>query len=394
MTVYWSLLIIILLNGLLTHKNRKWFVFSSFSFIILVAGLRSYEVGTDMPAHYIKNFALINESTWKQVLSGYIENTNVYLQGGSGSYDVGWIVLCKFIGMISRDEQLFIFLTSLFIYGSIAIYIYKYSEDIVMETVAFYTMLTFFNHMTMTAQATAGAVVLLALPLLFDRKYVKFAIVVILASTLHQTALFCLIFIPLYIIPAKKSYIIGYSCAMVFFVFAFNPILNFMVDTFFPSFWQYMHGSKYGSGHALSGAYLTPMMVYVACLVSAIFLIFTRKKYHATEPYRTVKSLRPGFHKLVNIAQPNSVFLTYMTITAITCYMMVMRVFAVWRMGHYVFMFCFTLMCRGLNNIENIRQRNSIKLIAYLLFIASFAYFAPREGITAYGVLPYKFFWQ
>lgn len=392
--MYWSLLVIILLNGLFTYKHRKWFVFSAFFLIILVAGLRSYEVGTDMYVHYAKNFETIASSTWQQVFSGYIGNDNVWLMGGSGGYDTGWLVYCKLLGMISQDKQFFIFVSSLVIYGAIAIYIYRYAEDIVLETVAFYTLLTFFNHMTMTAQATAGAVVLLALPLLFNRKFVRFAIVVIVASTLHQTALFCLLFIPLYFLQVRKPYIIGYSCVMAFFIFALNPILNFLVNTLFTSFRQYLNGSKYGVGHALSGAYLTPMMVYLVCLLSAVFLLFIRRSDYSEESYRTIKSLKPGSHDLVDIVQPNNNFLLYMAITAVTCYMMVTRVFVVWRMGHYVFMFCFTLMCRALKNLENAQQRSIIKLIAYALFIAIFAYFAPREGLSAYGVLPFKFFWQ
>ena len=110
--------------------------------------------------------------------------------------------------------------------------------------------------------------------------------------------------------------------------------------------------------------------------------------------YRTISSLKPGSHDIVNVVQPNNNFLMYMAITAVTCYMMVTRVFVVWRMGHYVFMFCFTLMCRALNNLKNPKQRSIIKLIAYALFIAIFAYFAPKEGVSAYGVLPFKFFWQ
>lgn len=394
MVVYWSLLIIILINGLFTYKHRKWFIFSSFFLIILVAGLRSYEVGTDMYVHYANNYETIASSTWQQVFSGHIGNANVWLKGGSGGYDPGWFVYCKLLGMISQDKQFFIFASSLVIYGAIAVYIYKYAEDIVLETVAFYTILTFFNHMAMTAQATAVAVVLLALPLLFNRKFIKFAIVVIVASTLHQTALFCLLFIPLYFLPVKKPFIIGYSCAMAFFVFALNPILNFLVNTLFTSFWQYMNGSKYGVGHALSGAYLTPMMVYLSCLLIAIFLIFIRKNDYSEETYRSVRSLKPGSRDIINVVQPNNNFLLYMTITAITCYLMVTRIFVVWRMGHYVFMFCFTLMCRALKNINNAKQRLIVKLIAYVLFITIFAYFAPREGFSAYGVLPYKFFWQ
>ena len=144
----------------------------------------------------------------------------------------------------------------------------------------------------------------------------------------------------------------------------------------------------------MSGAYLTPMMVYLVCLLSAVFLLFIRRSDYSEESYRTIKSLKPGSHDLVDIVQPNNNFLLYMAITAVTCYMMVTRVFVVWRMGHYVFMFCFTLMCRALKNLENAQQRSIIKLIAYALFIAIFAYFAPREGLSAYGVLPFKFFWQ
>ena len=160
MFIYYVLLLFILFNGFVNGKNRRWFVISSFSLFFIIAALRKYTIGIDLNLHYAINFERIANLTWSEVLT-------------YPAYDVGLNILCKIFSYISDDRQIFIIGTSAIISYSVAKYVYKYAEDVVLETFMFLTMYCYFLYMNIIAQALAFAIFLFAIPYLREKRYIK-----------------------------------------------------------------------------------------------------------------------------------------------------------------------------------------------------------------------------
>ena len=68
MFIYYLLLLFILMNGILAKNNRRWFVYSTFTLIFLIAALRKYTIGIDLELHYAINFERIANLSWAEAI--------------------------------------------------------------------------------------------------------------------------------------------------------------------------------------------------------------------------------------------------------------------------------------------------------------------------------------
>lgn len=156
MHIYYLLLVFVMVNGLLGEKNRRWFVLSTFSLFFIIAALRKYTIGIDLNLHYAINYERIANLSWSEAV--------IY-----PAYDPGLNILCKIFSYISHDRQIFIIGTSAIISYSVAKYIYRYAEKVVLETFMFLTMYCYFLYMNIIAQALAFAIFLFAIPYLREK---------------------------------------------------------------------------------------------------------------------------------------------------------------------------------------------------------------------------------
>lgn len=380
MSVYYLVLAAILINGIFFGKKRKWYVFSTFFLIILVAALRSTDIGIDLAGHYARDYVVIAKSNW---------NSFSQLLTLTG-YDPGFVVLCKILGYISVDPQCFIVITSIFIYFSVATYIYKYSDDVVLETFLFFTSFMYFMYMTMIAQAIAIAVIMWDLKFLLEKKYIKYCILALLAVSIHSSAILVLLFIPLASLKVKKNYIIVYILGMIGVISIFNKVFALFVNVIFPQFSFYLSGNIHGKGQVLNIYTFCHLLIYILSIVLAGMFIYYRKNVQ-DEPARIFSRKRK---EVIEVAQFSSNFLVYMTIAAIIFRLLATRVYVVSRMGYYTYFFGLSLLTRSVNysNNSNSKQRFLVKLFIYIIFMLFFVKFGYSAGKLSYGVVPYEIF--
>ena len=202
MGIYWFILIYIILGRVFAKQHKKFYVVSCFMLLILVAGLRNYSVGIDLNKHYARNFISIANTNWSDL------NKFTYI----GGYDIGFVVFCKFISYISSDVQSLIMVTAIITFGLIGRYIYIYSDDPALETFMFFSSMLYFMYLNIVAQALAIAMVTVGLEKLAKKQYLRYILWVIIASTIHSSAIVCIMFIPLTMLPVKKKYVFRYRC--------------------------------------------------------------------------------------------------------------------------------------------------------------------------------------
>nr|WP_294492640.1 EpsG family protein [uncultured Mediterraneibacter sp.] len=386
--MYIFVLFIILLNGILNGKKRKVFVISSFALIILVAALRKYTVGIDLAEHYASRFTAIANLSWEQIPTFYMIHT----------YDFGFLIFDKLLGYISDNPQIFIIATSVIIYGSVARYIYRHSENVVMETFLFFTSFTMMMYLNIIAQALAIAILLFALDYLASKKYAMYALIVLLAALIHSSALICLGFIPLTFLPNKRKYIIRYIILLLVLLLGLDEIVNFLTKTVFQQYAYYFEsGSYHGSGISISFNSLFQISMHIiTILIAVIFMkrggVFDESRLTISE-HRKRSFFSKTYH-LSNIPQFTTNFLLYMSISAAVFRILAYQSYIITRMGFYFYFFSFTLLSRATRSIRNASNKRIITGFIYIYMLIMFFIFYKSAGVNSYGVLPYQFFWQ
>ena len=276
MAVYFALAAIVGLYGTAIHANtdqrrRKRFVIVAFALMILLAGLRSPSVGIDLRQHYARNFTKIASYAWSQLASF------------TTPYEIGYCYYTKFLTLISTDVQFYIFVTSFIIYAAIGYFIYKESTDVVMSTELVILSCLYYMFMNIIRQGMAVAIVLVGFVWLdYSRRnlkdYVKFAIMIILASTFHNSAILCMSIILFDRLKfTKKQILIG--GAITALIYTFYMQIYVRVVGFFGSgnnYERYLTGSE-SVGNFNTQSLVNFLLAFFAFLLGYYVLVWKKK---------------------------------------------------------------------------------------------------------------------
>jgi hypothetical protein len=158
--------------------------------LFLVSAFR-WDVGTDFSGIYLTGFYSI-------------------ANGGSAHWEPGYIMLNKAVLMFSKDPFWIFFVTSLIFIFFVFKAIYDTSVDIRLSVLFFVISGFYFNSMNGVRQWITLAIFIYSIKYIKQKRFIPYAIVILLASTIHASAL---IFIPIYFlcqirIPPKKGIII------------------------------------------------------------------------------------------------------------------------------------------------------------------------------------------
>ena len=200
MVEYIIMLIMIIILGIIVQPNRtstrkKIYIIVSFGSMAILAALRKYTIGIDLELLYAPAFENIAKMRWESL--SLIE------------METGYVYFCKLLTLISQDVQVFISVTSVFIYSIYGWFIYKNSKNVIISTTMFIFLSLFFMSMNIVRQEIAVAIILIAYEFLKRNKKIVAIALIILATTIHASAIICLlIFIPLYGKEFKKKYLI------------------------------------------------------------------------------------------------------------------------------------------------------------------------------------------
>lgn len=381
MGVYYSILCFTLINGITAKKHRKWYVMSTFFVIFAFAALRKYTIGIDLELHYARNFERIANLPWNEVPS-FI------------AYDPGFNVLCKLISYISADRQVFIAITSLIIFGSVARYIYYYADDVVIESLMFVTMYCMFLYMNIIAQAVAFAIFLFAVPYLQQRRYIKYIFIVLLAASMHASAIILLLLIPLTFLPLKRKYVALFSLAMPLALMSLDKIA-IAFASIIPEFSRYLDlNNVHGQATGLSRLMLIIILIYVSILALAWWYLLKANKEE--DKYRIVEKNFGILKKRrdIKVLQLSSNFLAYATIIVIAARLAGISMEVSSRIGYYFYIFAYSLLGRTVVSVKNYQEKSIIKLIIYFGMVAFFLVSGSMAAEIYYGAAPYEFFWN
>ena len=172
-------------DGITYVKPNKLLIFISMFSLVMVSGLRN-NIGDTY--FYMHSYTLLED----QGLS------DIKFEG-----DFGFNIFQLLLYQISDDPQLLIFTTALITNVLIVITLYKYSRMIELSLFVYIASGLYTVTMNGIRQSLAAAIIFAATKYILDGNFKKFLLVILLASTIHQTAL---IFIPIYFIVRRKAW--------------------------------------------------------------------------------------------------------------------------------------------------------------------------------------------
>lgn len=183
----------------------------------------------------------------------YIYYFDIFSRGldFSRTFEVGYQILNYLLGKVTRDHHAFLIIIATIMYGGIVVYFRKYSKNIAVSLCLFFAL--FFSPFTsMFRQGIAMVIALYGYQLLKNNKNLLAAVLFLLATTFHTTAMVCFLLFLKTDIMKKKWFVCG--LALVFGLISSTGILKSIVNVIAPRYNHYF-SSQYASTGWLAVTY-------------------------------------------------------------------------------------------------------------------------------------------
>ncbi len=225
-----------------SQSQKKVFLILSFIPFFLVMALR-YGIGYDYLAIYTPIF--------KHIVSGV--NVN---------WDIGMVILCKIIGIFSKDEFFFFFITSaitsIFFYKSII----ENSDFPWMSLLIYVIGGMYIDSLNVVRQYVAISIFIYSLKYVRNKDFIKYLFLIIIASLFHNSAF---MLIPAYwLLSSKPS--LKRNIILLLIMISLMPVANMLfLKLISITKYSYYIDSSYGSANP----------TYSELIISSILLIIS-----------------------------------------------------------------------------------------------------------------------
>lgn len=356
MEIYIVILFIIAFLGIILKPNKDTkrkniFMFIVFGILTVVAAIRDTSVGIDTE-QFCLAFERINGMTLNSAFK--------FLR-----YEKGFIVLCKILSYVGNNSQILILSSSLIIFPMVGIFIYRNSRDVVLSSILYITLNTYAMHMNVMRQALAISIFILGYELFFKNgKFIKYSIMVVMASLFHQTAIIMLTLIILK--DRKYTWKTYFATNMIaILAFALAPTVWRIATSLFPTYAGYAN-TEYINSSYLAGT----ISALIAWLILTMGIFFERKNKQKDSRYN---------------------FFAYIMSILFIADILVIKINLFVRLATYFGIFtCIWLP----STLQNIQDKNEKALMKYIVLVCFVLYWIVLSISRPewYGVIPYSTF--
>ena len=204
---------------------------------VLVQSLRSPTCGTDVWGNgygYYQKFTLISEIPLNAI---FTEKIN--------SFEQGYVVFNKLISFISDNPQIFLAVTSLFIFSLIGYIYYRFSVNVYLSIIIFVCFGLYVFSFTGLRQTIAFSITLFSFKFIVERKIKYFLVSVFLAFSLHSSAIIYFFVWPLWNIRHTNKLTISLLGITLLLLPFYGAIFSFIVPLLFrEKYLMYMNGGS------------------------------------------------------------------------------------------------------------------------------------------------------
>lgn len=235
-----DLALVFLLSAILNPRSsdgrKKLFVALSVGILGATAACRGASVGIDTEVYY-RAFSSVDYA--------------------DSYYEPGFLALIWLLNCFTDNPQILIVTTSLFSFFSVGVFIYDNSKNPLLSIVLFVSLLLFASYMNLMRQAMAISVLLFAYRFLVTKRYILFAVLVMIASMFHFSALVWLLLLPLTQVKYTEKTALVYVVALLVSAFMSSQLVK-AVALIFGKYGGYLD-SKWGGGNSLAAPVMAAM---------------------------------------------------------------------------------------------------------------------------------------
>lgn len=177
-------------------RTRRTQVILMGSCLFLFAALRSYEVGTDLPG-YFRFYGEDGEMDFIDIM--LVRSTR----------DPFFHAFLHVLYQISHNPQLMLVAIGAFVAATFSFMAYREKGNVLLIYILFIGLRMYSFTLSGLRQAMALGVIFVAYVMLREKKYIRYVVLVILASLFHKSALIFLLAYPIIKYKNTSSFIIG-----------------------------------------------------------------------------------------------------------------------------------------------------------------------------------------
>jgi len=310
---------------------------------------RAMTVGADTNDYY-NGFIRVQSLRWNRIIDFSVKNV-LY------NFERGYVIFSKAFTMFSTSYTAFLGLVSFVMLAPLYFVIRKYSPYPYLSVILFITLGFFHFDMTGIRQGMAVSLTFIAYYTLDCKKYVKFILLVLLASTIHTSSIIFLSAIFLRKVKINRfKILLFYGTALLVYIYRI-PIYSqaiIIMD----------EGKKFASN---TGAYTLYLVVLLA--ITAAFFLYKQ----------TIKSSNQNLDLIYTLCAISVLLMTFNTVS--------------WwalRLTLYYYIYMILLIPYVIKSIENERIR-FVAIVVVTAFILTY-YFT--SGYKYLNTGDFKFIWQ
>lgn len=347
------LILLVMCNVVKISKKKQEKIAGIFFIIfILLSAMRKYTVGADTRQFWdIFRYIGLN-----------------YNNAFTVRTEKGFNILCLILLHITKNPQILLIITSLFVNIIIYRFICKNSNNILLSTLMYFTLNYYFAFICLMRQGIAIALVLIGYEFLKDNKFLRFGIFVILASLFHSSALVMLLLIILKKYNKNNNLIIFTLIgSLLGFVLA-PALLNIAIK--FGDLAKYVDSKYIASSYVSAGLYT---------LTNFAFLLFG--------------TLVPDNKKLKKYYKKDNIHMINSWIIAIASIVSAVSI-KISIFNRLFLYFNFFNIIWVPNSLELVENKNNKIIFKYIIILCTIIYVCAITKMGWYGVVPYEFFFE
>ncbi|WWU64280.1 EpsG family protein [Clostridium baratii] len=271
MYLYIGLMIFIVISGIVfdyCRLNRKIYLVLTMGILCFLTACRAYIIGNDT-LNYINIFDKMKAISFSEV----------YRSGMR--YERGYLYFNKLISFISQNNQIILIITSIIIWVSLGIFIYRYSENNWLSLYLIIVMGFLTLPMNIIRQGLAIGITLYSYKYILNRNPIKFVLCVLIAMMFHHTAIIFIIAYPISKIKFNwKTVIIIISLTVIIYL-TFSKFLDIFLSIF-PIYEGYI-GGKYFSGGVRLASVINTLIIIITLILGSILNFYKSSKFKSEQ---------------------------------------------------------------------------------------------------------------
>lgn len=353
--LFFLIIIIFILIDIFTknEKNKDLYFIILMILLTFFACFRSRYVGTDTIMFW-NDYISINATPIKNIFNF--------------RYEMGFTLLCRLLGIISKNPQILIVFTSLFMNFAVYKFIKNNAKNKLSCLIFYFTLNYYFSFMCLMRQGLAIAFLLFAYDSLKKDENFKFFLYVFIASTFHLSAIFMAIMFFLKKIKSRKIAIFSIIFG-IFLAFLLSKKIFYLAATLIGDY------SKYLTSKFASASYVSATMYTITSFFFFIFGLFVPSSASRIDEEKKDNNY-VLLRWLIGIG------------TVISAASIRVSIF-----NRFYFYFGFFAMLWLSNNLELLKINLNKTIWKVLIYFSTLCYVYIITKLDWYGILPFSFLW-